>query len=617
MRFFFVAFLFVLVVAVSTVLAKVIYQGNVESTLEDSALRALREAGLEKVEIEFDHHTAKLSGFVQSEDEISTALELVKSAVPIANLPSVEETGLAIEPTLPPELEVTRSEDGGVSIRGILGEDGDSVRSLLGTRLHDLEGVTAVVNEIETDPKRLPLSNAAEFVSLAKGLVEHSATAKIGVSDGVLEVSGEVPNEGIKEALLDLAGRFGADETKDSIAVAPPETLFIPSSLSITRNRFGITVEGRVESAEARDRIAAVLEGIAGDRRFVERIEIDEKLVAAAWQANPEQLLPDFFSRFVGEATVEFGEKQIRLVGRTRDESIREEIVELAREVRDGSSGLEILSDVGIAASEEGPAVRLLAEYEGGLLTLTGNVPDESFVAALEARFETDYPGVLIKNVLEVTPSSPGQDWATRLRGLLEEIPGRVETARILIADGKIRLEGMAVDLADLQVMENLAVNAAASELVVENALSHADQPFPKPDLLPAERDELTSALSRIPVYFASGSDVVDAEGRKAVDSIFAQLSEAGAPVDLVVTGFADNVGNAEFNRQLSLRRADAVVAVLVSLGVDEGRMTTESRGEDVSGLSRSEQWKARRVEVSLATEDENGESEGAEESAR
>jgi len=73
------------------------------------------------------------------------------------------------------------------------------------------------------------------------------------------------------------------------------------------------------------------------------------------------------------------------------------------------------------------------------------------------------------------------------------------------------------------------------------------------------------------------------------------------------VTGFADNIGNAEYNRQLSLRRAKSVVEALDSAGVSKERITEESKGEDVTSVSRSDRWKSRRVEISLVpiTEEE------------
>ena len=72
--------------------------------------------------------------------------------------------------------------------------------------------------------------------------------------------------------------------------------------------------------------------------------------------------------------------------------------------------------------------------------------------------------------------------------------------------------------------------------------------------------------------------------------------------------------GNAEYNKQLSMRRANSVVEALVSLGLDREKIEIKSKGEDVSGVSQNQLWKSRRVEVSLAplenTESEDADSE-------
>jgi OOP family OmpA-OmpF porin len=103
-------------------------------------------------------------------------------------------------------------------------------------------------------------------------------------------------------------------------------------------------------------------------------------------------------------------------------------------------------------------------------------------------------------------------------------------------------------------------------------------------------------------VYFASNSDIIDSENRDEVAKIVGLLS--GVPVEeaFVITGFADNVGNAEYNEALSLRRAGSVRAQLASLGVVAERLTTKSQIDDVGGIPKDERWKSRRVEVTLGS---------------
>lgn len=54
---------------------------------------------------------------------------------------------------------------------------------------------------------------------------------------------------------------------------------------------------------------------------------------------------------------------------------------------------------------------------------------------------------------------------------------------------------------------------------------------------------------------------------------------------DATVTlyGYADEIGNGNYNEKLSQRRADKIKNVLVSLGIDASRITTEGKGVDAS----------------------------------
>ncbi|MES2295515.1 MAG: OmpA family protein [Pseudomonadota bacterium] len=68
-------------------------------------------------------------------------------------------------------------------------------------------------------------------------------------------------------------------------------------------------------------------------------------------------------------------------------------------------------------------------------------------------------------------------------------------------------------------------------------------------------------------------------EGQAALDVLFERLK--GMDTEVVVTvGHTDSVGTDAYNDKLSLRRADAVKAYLVSKGVEAGRVFTEGKGE-------------------------------------
>jgi OOP family OmpA-OmpF porin len=71
----------------------------------------------------------------------------------------------------------------------------------------------------------------------------------------------------------------------------------------------------------------------------------------------------------------------------------------------------------------------------------------------------------------------------------------------------------------------------------------------------------------------------VKPEGKAALDELLAKL--AGMNTEVMVTvGHTDSVGSDAYNQRLSLRRAEAVKAYIVSKGVDAARVYTEGKGE-------------------------------------
>ncbi len=72
---------------------------------------------------------------------------------------------------------------------------------------------------------------------------------------------------------------------------------------------------------------------------------------------------------------------------------------------------------------------------------------------------------------------------------------------------------------------------------------------------------------------------IVKPEGKVALDALLAKLQGMNTEV-MIAVGHTDSVGSDAYNDKLSLRRADAVKAYLVSKGLDQARLYTEGKGE-------------------------------------
>jgi OmpA-OmpF porin, OOP family len=106
---------------------------------------------------------------------------------------------------------------------------------------------------------------------------------------------------------------------------------------------------------------------------------------------------------------------------------------------------------------------------------------------------------------------------------------------------------------------------------------------------------------------FATGSSKL----LKAADSKLNEVVDAAREypdVQLDVTGYTDNVGNAQQNLKLSRERANAVKAYLVKNGVASGRINTKGAGADspiADNATAEGRAKNRRVEVRYTIREE------------
>lgn len=102
--------------------------------------------------------------------------------------------------------------------------------------------------------------------------------------------------------------------------------------------------------------------------------------------------------------------------------------------------------------------------------------------------------------------------------------------------------------------------------------------------------------------FFDTNKAVLKAEGKAQLDDLLVKLKSVNWDV-LVAVGHADSRGPADFNQDLSVRRAEAVKAYLLNKGLAQQQVKTEGKGSSMPVADNSTEAgraKNRRVEIEV-----------------
>jgi OOP family OmpA-OmpF porin len=121
----------------------------------------------------------------------------------------------------------------------------------------------------------------------------------------------------------------------------------------------------------------------------------------------------------------------------------------------------------------------------------------------------------------------------------------------------------------------------------------------PAPAPAPAAATKVTYAAD---AFFDFDKAVLKAEGKAKLDDLVGKVKGINLEV-IIAVGHTDSVGADAYNQKLSVKRADAVKAYLVTKGIEKNRVYTEGKGEKqpvADNKTSAGRSKNRRVEIEV-----------------
>ena len=156
----------------------------------------------------------------------------------------------------------------------------------------------------------------------------------------------------------------------------------------------------------------------------------------------------------------------------------------------------------------------------------------------------------------------------------------------------------------------------ATAAVGCDGALVRAAAPAPAPVAVPApapapraappapapQPPAATKVTYAADAFFDFDKAVLKPEGKAKLDDLVGKIGGINLEV-IIAVGHTDSIGTKEYNQKLSVRRAEAVKAYLVSKGIEKNRVYTEGKGltQPVADNRTAEgRAKNRRVEIEV-----------------
>lgn len=147
-----------------------------------------------------------------------------------------------------------------------------------------------------------------------------------------------------------------------------------------------------------------------------------------------------------------------------------------------------------------------------------------------------------------------------------------------------------------LEAPKAAAPAAAPAPAAAAPAPAPAKAPAPAPAVA---AQKVTYAAD---AFFDFDKSVLKPEGRAKLDDLVSKIQGINLEV-IIAVGHTDSVGSDAYNQKLSVRRAEAVKAYLISKGIERNRIYTEGKGEKqpvADNRTAEGRAKNRRVEVEV-----------------
>ncbi len=601
-------FLTLAVFASLAITAWVVFGTLVDSSLERRAEQLLRERGVTDPEVGFRSLAPRITAQVNSHGESEQLQEALRRELPEVDFDSDNASlSIGILPSVDPDLSFAYGPQGEVTITGQVAESDADGLALMARRLEESASVDSVELATTSEPSVKPLMHLLGVTSLLATVSEVAQGVTVTLRGRELTIVGNVQNEGQVVLLEQLFSEFDEYEIENKLTLleTQPDTQAEAFWVEVSTRIDGVrVVRGRAPADSPA--VQRILEAsVATDDS--EPLNLISYSAGGAADSEQAEIVADIIEKLAmtnrGEFALRFTPELLHIGGEVLTAQAEEGIWAHAEKLKQTSWAGEFSDEIIKQTTALAGSETFELSLEDGFVKLSGDVRDGSLFKSLETEIASVLPEPLVKNELSVQPDLVESYWSRNVEKAVLPFLSGVESGVLSISDQKVRLDGVLLENADRRLIQHAALEILPPGVSMEGKLQTSEEANrPSPEEIAAAKAALVRTLKSLPIYFKVNSEEVTDENIDTLEKLSDLLAGQPDNFRFLVAGFSDSTGNASYNRKLALNRAGNVQDLLVSNGVREDRLVLKSLGE-LGSYSSKDKWKARRVEVKLASE--------------
>jgi OmpA-OmpF porin, OOP family len=227
---------------------------------------------------------------------------------------------------------------------------------------------------------------------------------------------------------------------------------------------------------------------------------------------------------------------------------------------------------------------------QGGKVVVSGTVPDEATRAAILGKVREVYGAERVVDQLGVGNLVAPPNWSAQVQKLITSDLKRVSQGQMRVSGNVVDIVGSVKDETQRQQLASqMTVALNNPTYTVRNALRVGSP----------GQEQLDAALANRTIEFQPGNALLTSAGVQTLDELLPLLVQFGNR-RFEILGHTDDQGARPQNLALSLARANAVRAYLVSRGISRAQIETGGWGPDkpvASNATQEGRARNRRIE--------------------